>query len=224
MLGLFGGLAVSGGGCGLTEMNIGLAQQQFTYDLSMTPQFNLPSVACQSASTCQQLLQEAGIIDTRVTGICDMSTSLCAADVNLTIIYIYNVATDPAFETGIAQSDASAVRTMTLNYTINNNTNFNINNIAVYIGPNGIMSSTAPGVEPIGNIGPVPSNGILTQNQQPLVIMDGTPAHDQVVMNIENPQDPFNFLMVSTIEIPAGAPVPHGQVLVQVQPVVELLK
>jgi hypothetical protein len=225
MAGLFSLLST---GCGITEMNIPLAEQKFTYDIMNTFPFRIPNTPCPkppSTKTCQSILYSmTGIIDNRVQATCDTPTDLCVVDLDLIIVYIINVAEDPAFQTGIAQNNADAVRDVTLNYTVNNNGNFDIGTIDVFIGPNGIMSNKDAGVQPIGAIGPIPSNGVLTQNQQPLVIVDGTPAHAQVIENVKNPAIPFNFLMTSTIRFQGGDTLPIGSIVVALQPVVKLLR
>lgn len=225
LLGLLGLLSTS---CGVTEMNISLAEQKFTYDLMNSFPFPIPRQACPkppSTQTCQSIFMSmTGIIDNRVKASCDTSTDQCVVDLSLIIVYIINVAEDPAFVTGFAQNQADAVRDVTLNYMITNNGNFNIDKIDVYIGPNGIMSKSDPGVVPMGQLGPITAGGLLTHNQQPMVIVDGSPAHAQVIENIKNPQIPFNFLMSSTVRFKGGDPLPTGSVVVTLQPVVKLLK
>lgn len=225
LLGLFSLLTSS---CGVTEMNIPLAEQKFNYDLMNSFAFPIPRQTCPkppSTQTCQKIFMSmTGIIDNRVQASCDTATDQCVVDLSLAILYIINVAEDPAFTTGFAQNQADAVRDVTLQYTITNNCNFNIDKIDVFIGPNGIMRSTDPGVVPMGPLGPIMAGGILTYNQQPMVIVDGTPAHAQVIENIKNPQNPFNFLMTSTVRFRGGDPLPTGSIVVTLQPVVKLLK
>jgi hypothetical protein len=227
-LGTLGALALLSTSCGITEMNIPLAEQKFTYDLMNSFPFPIPKQVCPkppSTMTCQSIFTSmTGIIDNRVKASCDTATDQCVVDLSLIIVYIINVAEDPAFTTGFAQGQADAVRDVTLNYTITNNGNFNIDKIDVYIGPNGIMSKSDAGVVPMESLGPIPANGLLTQNQQPMIIVDGTPAHAQVIENIKNPAIPFNFLMTSTVRFKGGDPLPTGSVVVQLQPVVKLLK
>ena len=212
--------------CGITEMNITLGEQMYTYDLMNSFPLPIPRITCPAPpKDCQTVFRQmTGIIDNRVQATCDTGTNQCVADLALTIIYIVNVAQDPAFTTGFAQGNADNVRDVTINYTITNNANFNIDKIDVYIGPNGIMSKTDAGVQQMGSLGPIIAGGLLTQNQQPMVIADDTPAHDQVVDNILHPENPFNFLMQSTVRFKGGDPLPTGQIVVSLTPVVKLLR
>jgi hypothetical protein len=164
-----------------------------------------------------------GILDSRVAPLCDQTSHLCELDLTLTIVATINVATDPAFTSGFAQGNADSVRDVNLQYTISDNANFDISKVDVYNGPNGIVSPTDAGVSYIGTIGPVAAGGALTDKQQPLVIVDGSPAHDQVIDNIRNPQSPFTFLMVALVRGTAGDPFPRGTLDIRTQPVVKLL-
>lgn len=224
LLGLCGALLLTAAsaGCGVTEMNITLAEQSFTYDLSMTPAYPIPPLSCTSDTQCQQKLTQAGIVDNRFKAVCD-PTMFCGANLVISLVYIQDLVNDPAFTSGFAQNSADSVRDMILNYSITNNANFTIDKIDVFVGPSGIMHSTDPGVIQVGSVGPVPAGGVLTDNQQQLVIKDGTPAHDQVVAGIKTPDKPFNFLMNSTVHFKAGDPLPHGTIIVWTQPVVTLL-
>jgi hypothetical protein len=225
---LLGALTLLGSCLGVTEMNISLGEQKFTYDLMNSFAIPIPQQTCPKPPdmrTCQSIFYAmTGIIDNRIKASCDTMTDRCVVDLSLTIVYIINVAEDPAFKTGFAQSNVDAVRDVTMQYNITNNANFNIDKIDVYIGPNGIMSRDAPGIQTIGAIGPIPASGLLTHNQQPLVIVDGTPAHAQVLENINNPSIPFNFLMQGTVRFKGGDPLPVGSILVTIQPVVKLLQ
>jgi hypothetical protein len=218
------GLAAAGTGCGVTEMHISLAEQKYTYDTMNTQSITLPPVPC--FLNCTNLLRMAGIIDNRVQASCDTATNQCVADLSLTIVYIVNVAEDPAFKLGIAQSSADAVRDVTINYSVISQTNFDIDNVEVYIGPDGIMSKDATGVVPIGTIGPFAYGTTVKSGEGgpvPLFIPDGSPAHAQVVYNIKNPQVPFNFLLFLKVRLKPGQELPKGTLEVRMSPSVRLL-
>lgn len=218
------GLTATAASCGVTEQNIDLAEQKFSYDTMNTQNIVLPAVPCFIG--CDNILRATGIIDNRVKALCDDTTSQCVADLSLTIVYIVNVSEDPAFKLGIAQSSADAVREVTLNYGIISNTNFSIDKVDVYIGPNGIMSKDDAGVVPIGTIGPFPAGKTVRSGEDgppPLVVQDLSPAHAQIVHNIKNPQDPFNFLMLAKIRLRSGQELPKGTLNVSMTPRVRLL-
>src|SRR5688572_30077136 len=102
LVGLVGLLGLLGAGCGITEMNIPLAEQKFTYDLMNSIPFPIPQKTCpqppEPYSSCQDyFMRMTGIIDNRVKASCDMPTNQCVIDLSLIIVYIINVAEDPAF-------------------------------------------------------------------------------------------------------------------------------
>lgn len=211
------------GSLGITEMNVTLGTQTATYDTMNKQEFSIPTVPCPLID-CTSVIRMLGIIDNRIVPICEMPSGTCAADLNITIIYIQNVAEDPAFKTGIAQSSADAVRDVTLNYSVESKLNLDIQKVDVYIGPNGIMSKNDPGVVPIGSIGPIKAMSTLESGMMPLIIPDGSPAHAQIVKNIMNPAEPFNFLFYATTRIGAGNKLPTGALTVKTTPSIRFLK
>jgi hypothetical protein len=213
-------------GCGTTEQEQSLAQQTLKYDLNLnlppnTPVFPLPCVAVNCASLPQML----GLgINQGITGVCDQASSLCAADIKLSILYILDFQNDPAFQLGIAQGQADIMRDVTFNYGVNSTLNIDISKIDAYVGPNGIRSTLDPGVVYIGQVGAIPamsSNG----DAGSILIPDNTPAHSVVVQSIRHPENPFNVFLVANTRYVSGRPLPNkGTIEVQLNPVVKLLK
>ena len=221
------GLLASGscGSLGTTEMNIGLAEQNITYDLMNSLPLPIPVISCTTDAPCTYLVRNTlGIIDNRITPKCDMAVKQCTADVFVGVVVIIDFSKDAAFTTGIAQSSADAVRDMTLNYSLINNTNFQIDKLDIYVGPDRILSSSDPRAVYLDFIGPIPKGGTYTQEQKPLVIVDQTPPHAVTVEAIRNPAVPLNILVQSFIHLKAGDPLPAGNFTLKLAPTVRLLK
>src|SRR5947207_2343313 len=87
LLGLLGVLATLVGSCGITEMNIPLGEQKFTYDLMNSFAFPIPQQACPkppSTMTCQSIFYAmTGILDTRIKASCDTAADKCVVDLAL---------------------------------------------------------------------------------------------------------------------------------------------
>ena len=212
-------------GCGVTEQQLDLAQQTFTYDLNFNltlPNNVIPTVPCPLLD-CASLLKAAGVIDNRIAPLCDSSVGSCAADVNLTILYILNIAEDPAFKLGIAQRNADSMRDVKMYYGMTNSSNLDIDKIDVHLAPKGVYSRDAVGVAQIGSLGPIAKTSELPDKANFLLITDGSPAHTQIVANVKTPEVPINVLMFVKTRMKAGAPVPAGKIEVRLFPQVTLL-
>lgn len=224
-LALFASASTSCGTLGTTEMNIGLAEQNITYDLMNGLALPIPVISCSTDAPCVYLVRNTlGIIDNRITPKCNTMAMQCTADVYVGVLVIVDFSMDTAFTTGIAQSSADAVREMTINYSLTNNTNFQIDKLDVFIGPDRLVNAADPRAVYLDTIGPIPKGGVYTQEQKPLVIADQSPAHAVVVESIRNPAVPLNFLVQTSVRLKAGDPLPAGGFTLKLQPVVRLLK
>jgi hypothetical protein len=222
-LGLVG--ASSCGTLGTTEMNVGLAEQNITYDLTNSLPLTIPPISCTSDAPCTYLVRNTlGIIDNRITPKCDMTVKQCVADVFVGVVVIIDFSKDMAFTTGLAQSSADAVRDVTLNYALTNNTNFQIDKLDIYVGPDRILSSSDPRAVYLDWIGPVAKGAVYTQEQKPLVIVDQTPPHAVTVEAIRNPTVPLNILVQSYVHLKAGDQLPAGSFSLKLSPSVRFLK
>lgn len=212
------------GTLGTTEMNITLAEQSITYDLMNPFPLPIPNINCSNDNTCVSAIRSYGIIDNRVQPKCDLTLNKCVADVFVGVVVILNFSQDPAFTSGIAQSSADAVREMTLQYALANNTNFQIDKLNVYIGPDRILSSADTRAVYLDWIGPIPKGSTFTQDQKPIVIPDMTPAHDVLINSIRDPNLPLDFLVESYVHLKPGDPLPAGNFTLKLTPQVRLLK
>lgn len=223
VLALLSGATASCGTLGTTEMNIGLAEQNVTFDLMNSFPFPIPSYSCTTDSQCVYLVRsQLGLIDPRVTPKCDMTVKQCVADVYVGVLVIIDFSMDTAFTTGIAQSSADAVREMTINYSLTNNTNLQIDKLDIFVGPDRLVNAADPRAIYLDWIGPIGRGETFTQDQKPLVIPDETPAHAVVVEAIRNPTVPLNFLVQSSVHLKPGDSLPTGNLVLK--PVVRLLK
>lgn len=224
-LALAGATATSCGTLGTTEMNISLAEQNVTFDLMNSFALPIPTYSCTTDAQCVYLVRNTlGLIDNRITPKCDMTLKQCVADVYVGVLVIIDFSMDTAFTTGIAQSSADAVREMTINYSLTNNTNLQIDKLDIYVGPDRLTSTADPRAVYLDWIGPIPKGGTFTQEQKPLVIPDETPGHAVVVEAIRNPAVPLNFLVQSYVHLKPGDSLPTGTLILKLAPVVRLLK
>lgn len=213
------------GTLGTTEMNLSLAEQNVTFDLMNSFPLPIPAYSCTADSQCVYLVRnQLGLIDNRITPKCDMAMKQCVADVYVGVLVIIDFSMDTAFTTGIAQSSADAVREMTINYSLTNNTNLQIDKLDIFIGPDRLANALDPRAIYLDWIGPIPKGGTYTQEQKALVIQDETPAHAVVVEAIRNPTVPLNFLVQSYVHLKPGDSLPTGSLVLKLAPVVRLLK
>ena len=101
---------------------------------------------------------------------CDMTIKQCVADVYVGVLVIIDFSMDTAFTTGIAQSSADAVREMTINYSLTNNTNLQIDKLDIFVGPDRLVNAADPRAIYLDWIGPIGRGETFTQDQKPLVI------------------------------------------------------
>ncbi len=225
MIAISGLSATSCGTLGTTEMNIGLAEQNVTFDLMNSFALPIPTYPCTTDAQCVYLVRnQLGLIDNRITPKCDMTLKQCVADVYVGVLVIIDFSMDTAFTTGIAQSSADAVREMTINYSLTNNTNLQIDKLEIFVGPDRLVNAADPRAIYLDWIGPIPRGGTFTQEQKSLVIPDETPAHAVVVEAIRNPAVPLNFLVQSYVHLKPGDALPTGNLVLKLAPVVRLLK
>lgn len=219
---------VGSSGCGTlgtTEMNVNLAEQTINYDLMNSFPLTIPPIQCPNDAPCIDLVRNTlRIIDGRVTPKCDLTKMQCVADVFVGVVVIIDFSQDMAFTSGLAQSSADAVRDMTLNYAFTNNTNFQIDKLDIYVGPDRLVNSRDPRAVYLDWIGPIPKGAVYTQEQKPLVIVDQTPPHAVMVEAIRNPAVPLNFLVQSYVHLKAGDQVPAGGFSLKLTPQVRFLK
>ena len=212
-------------GCGTTEQEQSLAKQTLKYDLNLNITQTVPPVPCAFVPSCAALVQQLGLgINQGITGVCDQATSLCAADMKLSILYILDFQNDPAFQLGIAQGQADIMRDVTFNYGVSSTLNIDISKIDAYVGPNGIRSLNDPGIVYIGQVGSIAR---MSSNPEAgsILIPDNTPAHSVVVQSIRHPENPFNVFLVASMRYISGQPVPNkGSIEVTLNPVVKLLQ
>ena len=219
------GLAGAAPGCGVTEQEMKLAQQTYTYDLNFNvPPLisSIPPIPCTDSLVCANTLRAVGITDTRIVPICPDKVT-CAADARLTVYYNISVANDPAFTLGIAQRMADSIRDVKMTYGVTSTVNVDIEKIDVYLGPNEARSVTAPGVSYLGRVGPIPKMGTLPDGENFLLIQDGSMPHMQFVENTKHPETPFTVLLAISTRLVAGDPIPKGGIEVRLVPVVTLL-
>ena len=82
-------------------MNIGLAEQNITYDLMNSLPLPIPVISCTTDAPCTYLVRNTlGIIDNRITPKCDMVQKQCTADVFVGVVVIIDFSKDAAFTTG----------------------------------------------------------------------------------------------------------------------------
>jgi hypothetical protein len=211
-------------GCGTTEQEQTLATQTLKYDLNLNLPQSVPPVPCAFVN-CATIPTMLGLgINQGITGVCDQGTSLCAADMKLSILYILDFQNDPAFQLGIAQGQADIMRDVTFNYGVSSTLNIDISKIDAYVGPNGIRSLNDPGIVYIGQVGAIGKMSSIPDAGS-ILIPDNTPAHSVVVQSIRHPENPFNVFLVASMRYISGQPVPNkGSIEVQLKPVVKLLQ
>lgn len=209
--------------CGTTEMTFRLAEQAYTYDIMNKLMIPIPSFPCTTNAFCESIIRQAGIVDTRVTPKCEATINKCVVDLNLSLYLIINFSMDPAFTTGFAQNNADSFRDMILSYALENRANFNIDRLNIHVAPSGVLNPSAPGVQFLDWIGPIPAGMTFSQDQKPITVADGSPAHALLLESVRDPNKPFTFLIQSTIRLNPGDTLPAGQIKIAVTPTITLL-
>jgi hypothetical protein len=226
-------LGLAAGGCGLTPQDQTLGTQTFTYTIPaltlpggipLPPGVMLPSIKCAVVSDCASMLSSLPL--NSIPGlslVCD--TGYCAADLKLTILYVIDASSDPAFTLGIAQSEADSMRDVKMTYGITSSVTLAINSIDVYAGSDGLRGPADPRSNYLGTVGPVPAMGSVPYSaDQYLLIEDGTPPHTQFINYAKHPENKFDVLMVATTpRLKAGDPLPAGKIDIKMVPIVHLL-
>ena len=226
VFGLGAGLALlAAAGCGATAMDQTLGTQTFDYMIPATPVppgTTLPSIPCTDATVCKSFLAAGGISIPGLTPVC--AANVCQADLKLTILYIIDASNDPAFTLGIAQGEADSMRDVKMTYGISSTVNLAINQIDVYVGPDGLRATADPNAIYLGTVGPIPPMSNIPDGMNYLLLADGTPAHTAFVNYAKHPENKFDVLMVATTpRLMPGDPIPAGMIEVRMIPIVTLL-
>jgi hypothetical protein len=212
-------------GCGATAMDQKLGQQTFDYMIPanpLPPGTPLPSIACTDATVCSNFLRASGVSIPGLSPVC--AANVCQADLKLTILYIIDASNDPAFTLGIAQGEADSMRDVKMTYGITSTVNLAINQIDVYVGPDGLRSTSDPNSIYLGTVGPIAAMSNIPDGDNYLLLEDGTPAHTAFVNYAKHPENKFDVLMVAqTPRLKPGDPIPSGKIEVRMVPIVTLL-
>jgi len=219
-------LALAAGGCGTTEQDQKLGTQTFQYMIpasGLPAGFALPPIPCSDAAICNTFLKQANIQVPGLTPVCAAGT--CGADLKLTILYVIDASSDPAFTLGIAQGEADSMRDVKMTYGITSTVNLAIDQIDVYAGADGLRGPADPRSNYLGTVGPVAAMGSIAYSPDNyLLIADGTPPHTQFINYAKHPENKFDVLMVATTpRLKAGDPIPAGAIEIQMIPIVHLL-
>jgi len=218
--------ALAGCNPDIFDVSVALAHQSYPIDFG-NAMGTIPSTACSAGDTTvcgnsQMITLDNNAGQVTVNLACDGSKNLCYAQANATVATTVDVLQDDSFTSAVGRRAVSVVRMLDLQYTVpTNTTTFAIPEIDVYVGPVGSKTATDAGVVPVDKIPPITAASTITGSPRHLTVADGSPARDLIESNIRN-EAPFVFVVTAAPRLEAGATLPAGKVVVDVQPVLGL--
>lgn len=223
-------LVIAAAACGTNIFNLELDLNTVTLsaDFGATTG-TIPPIACDPAAPA--VCGEPQVVDTSsfdtaaadvsVSPGCDAATGQCFADTDVVLIQSVNVLQDNNFTTRVARGSTSLVQMVDIGYTMPVNTlNFDVPDIAVYVGPGDATSASDPGVVLVDTIPGVPAGTTFTDRRH-LTIAEGSDAANVIEQNI-GAQTPFTFILVTTPRVVGGSPVPAGAFEIDLFPTVRV--
>lgn len=213
--------ALAGCNPDIFDVSVALAHQSYPIDFG-NAMGTIPSTACNAGDTTvcgnsQMIMLDNNAGQVTVNLACDGSKNLCYAQANATAATTIDVLQDDSFTSAVGRRAVSVVRMLDLQYTVpTNTTTFAIPEIDVYVGPPGSKTPTDAGVVPVDKIPPIPAGTTFTGSPRHLTVADGSPARELIESNIRN-EAPFVFVVTAAPRLEAGATLPAGKVVVDVQ-------
>jgi len=223
-------LAASGalGGCNpdIFDVSVALSHESFPADFG-NAMGTIPTTTCNTGDTTVCGASQTTMLDDNAGQVtislaCDGSKNLCFAQANATAATTVDVLQDDSFTSAVGRRAVSVVRMLDLQYTIPTNTaTFTIPEIDVYVGPAGSKTATDAGVVMVDKISPIAAGTTITGSPRHLTVADGSPARDLIESSIRS-ETPFVFVVTAAPRLEAGATLPAGKVVVDVQPLLGL--
>lgn len=217
-------LLFSSGSCGLLDVDITLATQTFMKSFGNT-KGSVQSAPCTSQTdTCTAA---AGPVNNAVagsgatvSGVCDLATQTCQAELDVTFAAPLNLSQDQAFINGVAGKAVNIVKRITLKYGVpTNTTTFAIPELKLYLAPQGITSvADMTKVTYVDKISALSRGQTLPADAGRISIAENSPAFAKLVYYIQHPSEPFSVLLNTKTLVKAGEPMPAGDILVRVTP------
>ena len=208
------------------DVSVSLAHESYPIDFGSATGA-IPSTPCTAGDTAVCGTSQTTTLDNNAGAVtvnfaCDGSKNLCYAQANATAATTVDVLQDDSFTNAVGRRAVSAVRMLDVQYTVpTNTTTFAIPEVDVYVGPAGARTSTDSGVVMVDKIPSLAAGTTITGSPHHLTIADGSPARDLIETSIRN-EAPFVFVVSASPRLEAGAPVPAGKVVVDVQPILGL--
>lgn len=220
------GGALAGCNPDIFDVSVSLAHESYPIDCGNAAG-TIPTAACTAGDTTvcgnsQNIGLDGNAGQVTIGLACDGSKNLCYAQVNATAAATVDVLQDDSFTSAVGRRAVSAVRMLDLQYTIpSNTTTFTIPEIDVYVGPAGSKASTDSGVVLVDKISPLAAGTTITGSPRHLTVADGSPARDLIEGSIRS-ESPFVFVVSTAPRLEAGATLPAGKLVVDVQPLLGL--
>lgn len=207
------------------DVSVDLAHESYPIDFG-NAMGAVPTAPCTAGdtTTCgtsQTIALDGNAGQVTIGLACDGTKNACFAQANVSAQETVDVLQDSSFTSAVGRRAVSAVRMLDLQYTIpSNTTTFAVPEIDVYVGPAGSTSATGAGVVMVDKISAVAAGTAITDTRH-LTVADGSPARDLIETSIRT-EVPFVFIVTAAPRLEAGAALPAGKLVIDVQPVLGL--
>jgi hypothetical protein len=206
------------------DVTVNLTSQTYQMDFG-TATGTIPTLTCKAGmpSLCEPQQRATvttmpGPANVTIAPGCDATTNRCFVAATARLTYEVDVLQDSGFVTAVERHSAWVVKSVSLTYAVPTNTlTFDIPKIDVYVGPPGTTSENDPGVAFVDSTMPVAAGTTFVDEPRQLTVAEGSPARDLIVNSVEAKQT-LVFVVVATPRIEAGAPVPAGQLQLDIYP------
>ena len=206
------------------DVTVNLAAQTYHMDFGAATG-TIPTVTCGAGMPRLCDIQQRATVTTTpgptnvtIEPGCDSTTKRCFVAATVRLTEQVDVLQDSDFVTKVARHSAWIVKSVTLAYTVPSNTlTFEIPKIDVYVGPAGTKTEADPDVAYVDSTVPVAAGTTFVDPPRELTVAAGSPARDLIVSSVEAKRT-IVFVVVATLRIEAGAPVPAGNLQLDIYP------
>jgi hypothetical protein len=203
------------------DVGVDLAPHAYTFDLG-SMQGTIPEIACDPTIADACAGQTVGTVQASMGGgmatahlACDPSTARCYAQASAVQSFPVKVLQEDGFIPTIERWAVVIVRSVDVAYHVPVNTlTFPVPEIRVSVGP---KTESDAGVVPIGATIPVAAGATIGDPPRHLVLKDDTPARALIEDSIRHKRT-FVILAGFAPRLEAGAPIPAGQLEVDLSP------
>jgi hypothetical protein len=193
----------------VTKLKFQLPQETYTFNTAMwgnLPSGTVPTVPCTTTDQC------CALADCSTTPlVCE--SGACAANLPESLVEPVNLSQDMDLQKDRSLADLSID---SITYTIaNNSLNVDLPALTIYMAPQTVTDPNSPQAIKFGTVPVIPAG----TDPSGMVQLEANAAQTFQMFTADL-SVPFNLIASTTVDIPAGTPIPSGQITMTVSGVI----